>query len=96
MPCYYTGSKEGDLQLSLQESHEATTKLARMLCTAMEHIEQTGCGLPIDVELTNWWASHKQLDADRAVRDLEQAHLENLRSTAMSKLTPTERKALGL
>ena len=48
------------------------------------------------LEIAQWWTKHQQEDAAR--REQERANLEkqNLRKTALGKLSAEERRALGL
>lgn len=46
--------------------------------------------------ITNWWSMHQHEDDRRAVRERRSKADEALREQARSKLTPEERKALGL
>lgn len=74
MPCYYTGSAEGDARLSEQEAHTETTKITDMLCRTLKAIEDRELEpdllliqlLPKDVQ--RWWKEHKKLDK-RATAD---------------------------
>jgi hypothetical protein len=68
MPCYYTGSKEGDAALAYEESVKSLTKkitkLTRLLCKTCEHIEHLEVTFPSE-EIENWWEKHKKTDAKR-------------------------------
>lgn len=68
MPCYATGSREGDMELSLNESNKEVTKLTRLLCEA--------CGIivmEIDAEfkdlaskrLNDWYTAHQKIDKNQ-------------------------------
>ena len=46
--------------------------------------------------LADWWDRHQSVDADRIAKETEDRKNAELRSSAMSKLTPEERKALKL
>lgn len=64
MPCYYTGSAEGDAALAHEESnkkHKSTiTKLTRMLCDSCKEMEAKGIEIPKSVKA--WWIRHKKID----------------------------------
>lgn len=73
MPCYYTGSAEGDRELAREEQAEKLaakiTELTRFLCAACQVIEahkcDSGAGLPLPKGLDAWWNAHKKIDAKR-------------------------------
>jgi hypothetical protein len=44
----------------------------------------------------NWWHGHQKKDRQRRKAEQEQKEKDELRKTALSKLTKQERKALGL
>jgi len=108
MACYYTGSELGDLKLSMEQSREATTHLARMLCylcqfmdyeEAWHHLDAGGFATDNEdklAELQAWWSDHKQRDTDRVELEKDKQREEALREQALDKLTLAERKALGL
>ena len=66
MPCYYTGSREGDLALSLEEARTQVTRLTRMLCEANKHIDEHSSDYHYvsvrSPELDRWWKEHKVID----------------------------------
>ena len=43
-----------------------------------------------------WWRDHQKVDAERKKRDYEDRKQKHLKKQALSKLTTSERKALGL
>jgi hypothetical protein len=43
-----------------------------------------------------WWEEHQQRDVEYQRRKKQQARLEQRRQRALNKLTPRERRALGL
>ena len=47
-------------------------------------------------DLANWWEDHQANDARRTAAEKASAKKQALVDSAMSKLTPAERKALGL
>jgi hypothetical protein len=98
MPCYLTGSAEGDARLSASESRAEVTKLAALLCKVCETYENTPEGsdvyLPSDV--LSWWNEHKKIDAERLRREAEDLQRNQARKNALSKLTAAERRALNL
>jgi hypothetical protein len=95
MPCYYTGSAEGDRALA---SSNALTECTDMLCRTLTLIEKhnKGCRLEIelDSDIKKFWKKHKKLDAERKERE-RQKKLD-LRARTLAKLTEEELEALGL
>ena len=47
-------------------------------------------------QMLHWWDKHKARDAERRKRENEAAQKEKLKKQALAKLTPAERKALGI
>lgn len=64
MPCYMTGSEEGDrawiLESRLNERTQELTDLTRKLCLACRTME--GNDIPLPRGLKGWWAKHKKVD----------------------------------
>lgn len=55
-----------------------------LLCEAMDIIEQAGLVKKMSPELSAWFAKH------------EAAEVERVKAEALAKLTPKEKRALGL
>ena len=83
--------------------------VTRLLCGVMHELEQEGVISAQHelVGLKEWWTEHQRLDAlreqkERKAREEKQKKLaakraaERAKANALSKLTPEERKALGL
>lgn len=65
MPCYVTGSREGDNALAWEEAHKRDVqKLTRLLCQALQLLEHTDTAIPKG--LTTWWEKHKDQDNETA------------------------------
>lgn len=68
MPCYYTGSAEGDRALAAEEGKERLVKkitnLTQMLCDCCQFIEASGYDMPYK-GIENFWKKHKKIDAKR-------------------------------
>lgn len=90
MPCYATGSAEGDARLSAQEARAEATRVTALLCRACRIIEQRVCKLkdggPIMAELSAWWAKHQKVDRER-----DERRQAKIRGDAMAKLTEEEK-----
>jgi hypothetical protein len=52
-----------------------------------------GC---FDESTLKWWEDHKKRDRARVEEDLREAERRNARAEALAKLTPFERKLLGV
>lgn len=48
------------------------------------------------LELQIWWRDHQEQDARREAAKAKTAHLKEVRRQALEKLTPEERRALGV
>lgn len=94
MPCYYTGSAEGDRALAAQENAdklaEKLTEMTELACEAMEIIDKAGIAYTSSYKLRDWWKKHKKLDAARKHKEAD------AREIALAKLTKEDRHALGL
>ncbi len=62
------------------------------LCEALQGRDVAQCSL----EMQLWWRDHQTADKGRVERELEQAKTADEREAALAKLTPHERKLLGL
>lgn len=94
MPCYMTGSAVGDARLAASEARQEAQEVTRHLCAVCELLEQSGVALPVSV--APWWERHKQIDAKRKREAEEVRKRAKKRRSALGKLTPEERVALGL
>lgn len=96
MPCFVTGSAEGDARLAQQEAQKEATKVTRLLCQLCRQVEgEFGINhLPHDVK--KWWVRHKEIDEKRIKERAEAVKRVELRKKALKKLSPEERRALGI
>ena len=65
MPCYLTGSREGDLALDAAETSKEVTKLTRMLCRVCKQAEGLKTFNRLPEEVQKWWKKHKKVDEQR-------------------------------
>lgn len=99
MPCFHTGSAEGDARLAAREAQKELTEVMQMLCYICAELDYQGtfnsvtAGLPT---IKEWWEEHKRIDMKRLAEEEEQKRQEAVAKRAKSKLTFEERKALGL
>ena len=78
-------------------------KLTRMLCSVMRAIDDgrlvpvEGCAVPYDTkEVDPWWQEHKEKDRREQERLLKIEKENQLKQSALSKLTWEEKLVLGL
>lgn len=112
MPCRYEETPQEIAQRQEEEKRRLTQpyinkldKLTRLLCEAMhaldhnahftlmdpateQHPEREVPPVVLSDELRGWWLNHQAEDRKR--------NTEEVRANALKKLTPEERKALGL
>lgn len=50
----------------------------------------------MSLELQLWWREHQKADAERKARERREERDKELRAQALAKLTPAERRALGV
>lgn len=96
MPCM---SYDDDPGASLREQKKKTDKLARIACKALTELEKQGRAdflLIDDTEVREWWEAHKIADAKAQAKKLEQEERERVKAEALAKLSPLEKKVLGV
>ena len=76
MPCYMTGSLEGDLRMSLEEYQEKAGGLTRILCKVCDKATKNGTFKDLPKEARLWYAKHELIDRERK---REEARLERER-----------------
>lgn len=67
-------------------------QMVSTLCAALQTRDVTRCSL----EMQLWWRDHQEADKARVEREIAQTKTEADRTAALEKLTPHERKILGL
>jgi hypothetical protein len=73
-------------------------QLARIACralTALEKVDPQNKTFKNE-ELSKWWAQHKIDDAKAMEAKRKAAEAKKLRAVALAKLTPEDRKVLGI
>ena len=77
--------------------------LAPMLCSKISALDDTlrnqivyNARDPLSRELANWWEKHEAEDQKRLREELQEKKDKKARDKAIAKLTPRERKLLGL
>lgn len=89
MPCD-AGPSYSDIEEARKE-RDIITRLACAYCKLLE-----SQGRPVPDWAQSWWEAHKRYDAEREAQEMKIAERERTRQAALRKLSPTERKALGL
>ena len=62
------------------------------LCSRLQGVNVSDYSLEMQI----WWRDHQEADKQRAKESLAKAKTEKQRKAALGKLTPHERKLLGL
>jgi hypothetical protein len=89
MPC------SSDGRSSCEGLSEELDKVTAMLCLICQEFETASMALP-STEIKQWWKKHKEVDRERIERELRELKIKEDKLSAISKLTPYERKLLGL
>jgi hypothetical protein len=72
-------------------------ELTRLLCAACDALEMVeGSGINCGADLRTWWHAHQAQDKARLAKEQAQAQQQALYEAALGKLTPEERRILGL
>ena len=105
MPCRDWEGHDDNSDYYLRDLHAAQRKndqLAQMLCALCGKLEGTVAkGLIASTPgLERWWKAHKKADELRRVEEKrkadEAARKQRIKQQALGKLTPEERRELGL
>lgn len=91
MPCRDYSS---DYDLSVERQRKVD-KLTRMLCTVLSAYNEAGIR-KLPAEVREWWREHQALDRQRLAAEEASRQRARLKKRALDKLTPEERKALGV
>jgi hypothetical protein len=76
MPCYVTGSAEGDARMAADDARAEATHVTRMLCEVMATLSEAQIK-KLSPDLKKWWKRHGEMDQRRR----EHAHHHALNST---------------
>lgn len=76
------------------ERHKKADKLTRMLCEAMRLLKNSRIAIPN--ELSDWWDDHQEADLKARRAEEAKALRAKAKQNALRKLSPAERKLLGL
>ena len=96
MPCYDSrgdaNTPEGRGELLRSFTHNSP--LAEMLCSMCKLAESNGWSVSSDV--TVWWHDHRLRDEARLKAEEERKRRDDIAAVARAKLSPIERKVLGI
>jgi hypothetical protein len=103
MPCFdYGGSNRSWDAGEIEALTRKINRLEAMLCAVIsvspdiiDRIDENESGIK-KAMLKVWWKDHQAEDERRRKREREAAERERIRKSALNKLTPAERKLLGL
>ena len=62
------------------------------LCSRLQGVDVSKCSLEMQI----WWRDHQEADKRRAEKAIKRAKTDKQKKAALAKLTPHERKLLGL
>ena len=100
MPCYDgSGPSYSDNTYEMRQMKERNDLLACVACRALTELEDNGIAdflLLRDDETREFWEKHKEFDRKRKAAEAEKLRLEELKKTALAKLSNEEREALGI
>lgn len=86
MPCTYDNPPDHSREFA---------RLLCYVCTCYREGKTFGQALGGNVELEEWWESHKAEDHARLEREANDARVAAAKASALAKLTPEERNLLG-
>lgn len=94
MPC----SDGGTYCSEDTETKNRLDKVTRLLCGLCERAECEARGTLIsnDEELAQWWAKHQEEDLRREEQERKEREEKEAKRKALAKLSPRERRLLGL
>lgn len=92
MPC-----RDGGPPIEV-EYKERLDKVTRLLCELCGTLEASGANTKklFTRELSAWWEVHKKADRARELQERAERTRKATRRKALKKLTPAERRALGI
>jgi len=66
--------------------------LVRELCSKLQRLDVSKYSLEMQI----WWRDHQAADAARKAKEAHEKHTKQQRDAVLAKLTPAERKILGV
>ena len=99
MPCYDGSGPSYSDTFEMQQMKARNDLLARVACRALTELEDNGIAdllLLRDDETREFWIKHKEFDRKRKAAEEKKLRLEEVKKTALAKLSNEEREALGI
>lgn len=101
MPCkdYEEYDRYDDYERDIKALEKQNNRLARIACKAMTALSKDGHAdflLLEDDEVREWWAKHQEADRKAREAEEEKQRLIKLKADALAKLSPEEKKVLGI
>lgn len=96
MPCYATGSREGDAELSAREAQQEALEATRAACEMMAKLKENDLLSELSKQTRAWIKKHVEIDRKRMKEKDDAAREKDAAARGLRKLTKQERKALGL
>lgn len=91
MPCETRGYGPSERELHAMEA----TKLLCHLCGRLEKEDRADL-ITRDLSLDRWWKQHQAWDRERKASEDEATRKREAKDAALAKLTPDERRMLGV
>lgn len=100
MPCFTTGSAEGDARLDAEESSREATRATRAACDMLRRARRMKVWKEfvggLSRKTLDWITEHDNTDKERRAQEAEEREQRRLEKKALSKLSKREREILGL
>lgn len=101
MPCRDYESDSWGQTFNNIKFKEQADRLARIACAVLTTLqEQDKQELMVQIlrndEVREWWEAHQEADRKAREAEAEKKRIAKLKRDALAKLTPEEKKALGL
>lgn len=100
MPCQVDYPDDGSEEKRWKDLQNIADNVTRMLCEMCARLEAENLTHLLTAPTKEWWEEHKKIDAERIAREERKQKIASdrkaLRKSALGKLTPEERKVLGI
>lgn len=96
MPCYATGSAEGDARLAADEAHDEMTMVTALLCSLCVELDKHKQKKLMPPKVKRWWENHKEIDRERIREATAESNKERLKRSTLKRLSKKEKEALGI
>lgn len=102
MPCRYDVPTPQEIQSDWEAKFLHNSTLAEIFCSVMLKLEDMDKGFSdpfvskLPTKAQKWWKEHKERDRKRVNEERKEMERQQAFTTAYNKLTPGERKLLGV